>query len=161
MIATWSQGPANECMAEDILTELIHVIQRHPWWHARVRFVLAMLKRKGVLPPAQVLDAGCGWGVNLDALEQKGYKAAGLDISRHTLQRLDRHGRELYEADITQMLPDSAKKYDAVLALDVIEHLDNDRLAVSRLGQLTKPGGVALISVPALPQLYSEFDSVQ
>jgi len=39
--------------------------------------------------------------------------------------------------------------------------LDDDRAAVAGLAQLIKPGGVCILSVPALPELYSEFDRVQ
>ncbi len=161
MIETWSRGTADECMAEEILTDLSDLIWQHPWWHARASLLLALLQSMGVRPPARVLDAGCGWGMNLDYLEQKGYRPAGLDISRQALQRLDRPGRELIEADLTQELPTPIRQYDAVIALDVIEHLDDDRKAVSRLAQLTEPGGVTILSVPALPELYSEFDAVQ
>jgi SAM-dependent methyltransferase len=51
--------------------------------------------------------------------------------------------------------------HDALFALDVIEHLDDDRGAVAQMAQLLKPGGVAVISVPALPELFSEFDRIQ
>ena len=51
--------------------------------------------------------------------------------------------------------------YDVVLALDVIEHIDDDCGAVRRLAQLARPGGHVIISVPVLPQLFSEFDEVQ
>lgn len=51
--------------------------------------------------------------------------------------------------------------FDALLALDVIEHLDDDRGAVMRMASLLKPGGLAIISVPALPELFSDFDEVQ
>jgi len=45
--------------------------------------------------------------------------------------------------------------------LDVIEHLDDDRGTVARLAQLTKPGGFTIVGVPALPELFSDFDVVQ
>jgi SAM-dependent methyltransferase len=110
-----------------------------------------------------VLDAGCGWGVTLDALERHGYRATGMDVSRRTLERLDRPGRVLIEADLTRPIPSDVEvtPFDAVLALDVIEHLDDDRSAVSRLGSLTRPGGILIISVPSLPELYTEFDEIQ
>ena len=38
---------------------------------------------------------------------------------------------------------------------------DDDRDAVQKLACLTKPGGAVIVSVPALPDLYSEFDEVQ
>jgi hypothetical protein len=43
----------------------------------------------------------------------------------------------------------------------VIEHLDDDRNAVARLASLARPGGALIISVPALPQIFSSFDSIQ
>jgi SAM-dependent methyltransferase len=161
MIATWSVGNADDCMAEDILVDLNEMIHGHPWWKARARLAIALLRRQRIGPPARVLDAGCGWGVTLKALEKHSYRVAGLDISRRCLQQLVRPGRELIEADLTQPLPDGVQRYDAALALDVIEHLDDDRSAVTRLGELVRPDGVVLVSVPALPELYSEFDLIQ
>ncbi len=161
MINTWSRGLADDCMSEDILTDLAHLISRHPWWHARASLMLALLQRMEVRPPARILDAGCGWGVNLKALERQGYHVDGLDISRRVLERLDRPGRELFEADLTKSLPANVRTYDAVIALDVIEHVDDDHAVLTGLAHLTKPGGVCIVSVPALPDLYSEFDAVQ
>ena len=109
-----------------------------------------------------MLDAGCGWGTTLEALERAGYRATGADISRRALERLDRPGRELVEVDLTKPLPpEEIGGYDAVLALDVIEHLDDDRAAVGRLGELARPGGYVVVSVPARPDLFSEFDTIQ
>ena len=164
MITTWSRGAADGFMPEAILTELSVVIHRHPWWQARTRLVLSILSRNGISPPACVLDAGCGWGVTLEALENHGYRASGLDVSRQALERLDRRDRQLIEADLTCPLGPTAlahAAFDVVLALDVIEHLDDDRAALRSLGRLVRPGGLMIVSVPALPELFSEFDEVQ
>ena len=163
MITTWSRGEPAGFMPEGILIRLAHQVRRHPWWQARARLVLAILRRAGLEPPAQVLDAGCGWGVTLEVLEAAGYGVSGLDISRRALERLDRPGRRLIEADLTRLDGPSrdAPAFDAVLALDVIEHLDDDRTAIARLGGLLRPGGWLVVTVPALPELYSEFDRVQ
>jgi predicted TPR repeat methyltransferase len=122
---------------------------------------LALLDRLGIQSPARVLDAGCGWGTTLEALERRGYQAAGMDISRQTLEQLDRPDRRLFVADLTRDLAGDREGYDAVLALDVIEHIDDDRGAVARLGQLAHRGGVVIVSVPALPEFFSEFDEIQ
>jgi SAM-dependent methyltransferase len=148
-------------MAEEILLELSEIIARHPWWRARARLCLALLERLGIRPPASVLDAGCGWGVTLDALEQRGYRATGMDVSRRALERLDRPGRLLIEADLSTPLSHRRERFDAVLALDVIEHIDDDRAALAEAAQLVQPGGALVVSVPALPELFTEFDSVQ
>ncbi len=161
MIERWSTGAPDGEMSDAMLIGLASEIERHPWWRARARLTMALLDREALHPPATVLDAGCGWGVTLDALERRGYRAAGLDVSAGALGRLDRAGRRLIAADLTQPLPAGHGEFDAVLALDVIEHLDDDRAAVAGLASLVRAGGLIVISVPALQELYSEFDEVQ
>ncbi|GAC1473359.1 MAG: class I SAM-dependent methyltransferase [Isosphaeraceae bacterium] len=161
MIDLWTTGRAEKNMAEEILVDLPGIVRRHPWWQARAGLTLALLKGLGVAPPARVLDAGCGWGVTLEALERQGYRAAGMDISRRALEILDRPDRRLLEGDLSQKIPDGIEPFDAVLALDVLEHLDDDRFAVEQLGRLVTRTGVVIVSVPALPELYTEFDLVQ
>jgi SAM-dependent methyltransferase len=164
VIESWSQGVPDASMAEEILLELGNQIRVHPWWRGRAALTLGLLARLDIHPPARILDAGCGWGVTLDALELHGYQAVGIDISRRMLEKLDRPARHLIEADLTRPLPIAAgepPRAAAVLALDVLEHLDDDRAAVQNLGTLLEPGGSLIVSVPALPDLFSEFDATQ
>ncbi len=161
MIARWSQGPADDNMPEAMLTETLTRVRVHPWWSARARLANAVLQAHGVTPPASVLDVGCGWGVNLAALERAGYRASGLDISRQILELLDQPGRRLIEADLNQPPPAGHELYAGALLLDVIEHLDDDRGTLQRIAPLLQPGGTLVVSVPALPELFSEFDHIQ
>jgi 2-polyprenyl-3-methyl-5-hydroxy-6-metoxy-1,4-benzoquinol methylase len=161
MITVWSRGVADDNMPERMLLDAIEKVRRHPWYIARAKLVLATLRRHGVLAPAQIMDVGCGWGVTLDTLEEAGYTAFGLDISRQILERIDRPNRRLIEADLNQALPPEAGLSDGLLSLDVLEHLDDDSGAIKRMAPLLRPGGVAVISVPALPDLYAEFDRMQ
>src|SRR5262245_27755171 len=100
MITTWTTGHADENMDESLLIELRSLIEHHPWWWARARLVLALLQQLGIAPPSRILDAGCGWGVTLTALERVHYHAIGMDISRCALDQLDQPGRLLIEADL-------------------------------------------------------------
>ena len=163
MIETWTEGVADENMPEELLVALGAVVRRHPWFQARARLTEEILTNKGVRPPARILDAGCGWGVTMVALERAGYRVDGMDISRRTLERLDRDrpDRKLIVADLTQPIPDGVAAYDAVLALDVIEHIDDDRSAVGQIAGLARPEGLVVLSVPALPGLFTRFDEVQ
>ena len=161
MIARWSAGQADENMAEEILVALRPLVERHPWWRARARLTIDLLGQLGVEPPARVLDAGCGWGTTLAALETRGFRAVGADISRRSLEAIDQPGRNLAELDLTAPPPTGIEPFDAVLALDVMEHLDDDRGALVVLGNLVRLGGFAVVSVPALPDLFTEFDAVQ
>lgn len=163
MIRTWSRGVADDHMGEEILVKTGDAVRCHPWWTARARLTLALLERHEIHPPMRILDAGCGWGVTLEALETAGFEPTGLDVSRRILARLDAPGRRLVEADLTQAWSEitAPETFDAVLALDVIEHLDDDRAAIASLAQFVAPGGLLVVSVPAQPSLFSEFDAVQ
>ena len=148
-------------MPETMLVETLARVRRHPWWLARAQLALALLKAGGVTPPASVLDVGCGWGVNLQALEAARYQATGLDISRQILELLDQPERRLIEADLNQTPPADRELYSGLLLLDVIEHLDDDRSTIHRLAPLARPGALLIVSVPALPELFSEYDAIQ
>jgi SAM-dependent methyltransferase len=161
MIVTWSEGIPDRNMPEDILTELAESMNRHPWWRARARLALALLAARELEPPARVLDAGCGSGVLLQALEQRGYTVSGLDISRRALARIDRSDRTLIEADLSRCRPPDIEPFDVVFLLDVIEHLDDEKVALRTLNHLLKPCSLIVVSVPARPELFSEFDRVQ
>lgn len=161
MIVTWSKGIADYNMSEDILTGLAEVMNRHPWWRARARLALSLLAHARVLPPARILDAGCGSGILLGALEERGYQVCGLDIARRSLEQIDRPGRHLIEADLTRCDPPESESFDAFLLLDVLEHLDDEKVVLRTLGRLLKPDGLAVVSVPARPDLFSEFDEIQ
>ena len=95
MVTTWSHGTPDVFMPEGILVRAGGRVRRHPWWQARARLVLAILDRRAIAAPARILDAGCGWGMTLEALETRGYRASGLDVSRQTLERLDRPDRQV------------------------------------------------------------------
>ncbi len=161
MISVWSKGCADDNMPEAMLVETLARVRQHPWWRARARLALALLQKGNLFPPAPILDVGCGWGVNLQALEAAQYQAAGLDISRQILELIDQPGRRLIEADLNQPPPVARELYAGLLLLDVLEHLDDDRGTLRRLAPLAQPGALLVASVPALPELFSDFDDIQ
>lgn len=166
MIQTWSelaQDTAEDHMPQEILTRLAGHVAVHPWWQARARLVSRLIHDRLGAGPWRVLDVGCGWGVTLEYLEQAGHTVVGMDVGRPALEKLDRPDRTLILGDVENgPIPQSAwGQYDVVLALDVLEHLDNDTAALEHLAQLARQGGLVVVSVPALPRLWSEFDQVQ
>ncbi len=84
----------------------------------------------------------------------------GMDISGLATQQLDRQSRRLVETDVAHAPGQIAAAIDAVLALDVIEHLDDDRVAVARLVSLMRPGSAQMVRVPTLPTLSTDFDAI-
>ncbi len=53
---------------------------------------------------------------------------------------------------------DKLGTYDAVFALNVVEHIKDDKLAIENMIKLLKPGGKIIILVPAYQWLYNGFD---
>lgn len=52
----------------------------------------------------------------------------------------------------------AADRLDTVVALNVVEHIEDDVAAVRSMGELVVPGGRVVVLVPALPGLYGELD---
>ena len=53
---------------------------------------------------------------------------------------------------------DTRSRFDAILYIDVLEHIENDRAEVERAAELLAPHGTLIVLSPAFQQLFSEFD---
>lgn len=131
------------------------------WWFiSRRRILMALLRRW--LPSGgglEILDAGCGTGINLDYLAEFG-RVTGADNSDDAIAFCHQRGHaNTRKVDLTGMDFES-DRFDLVTALDVIEHIERDGDAVHELIRVTKPGGHLLITVPAFPSLWSEHDEI-
>jgi SAM-dependent methyltransferase len=83
--------------------------------------------------------------------------ACFIDISAPALAKLRERGAEVALGRITS-LPFGSARFDLVCALDVVEHVDDDDGALIELSRVTRPGGIALISIPLHPSRWSSFD---
>ena len=140
-----------------------HLERDHWWFRARRDIFRAVLEARTELPrPMRVLDLGPGSGVNLSVLAPLG-QLVNLDLSRVSLERLPElatdgvDSGEAVQADATR-LPFAARSFDLVCALDVLEHLDDDRAALTEIRRVLRPGGTFLFSVPAHRWLWGRQD---
>jgi 2-polyprenyl-3-methyl-5-hydroxy-6-metoxy-1,4-benzoquinol methylase len=98
-----------------------------------------------------VLDLGCGNGAGSARLATEGFHTAGCDASdtglalaKQTYPRLD-----FFSHDISLPLPqDHLASYDAVVSLEVVEHLMQPRQLALRAREALRPGGVFILSTP-------------
>jgi SAM-dependent methyltransferase len=143
--------------------ERMHALEDWYWWFvARRTAALQFLQEYAPTHedhPLRVLDAGCGTGGTLDALRDlPGVIAVGADLSPAALDfSRDRRHTRLVGADL-HLLPFRTASFDAVLALDVLEHLPDDRRAVQEISRVLRPGGVLVASVPAYQFLWGPHD---
>ena len=132
------------------------------WWFvSRRRILLSVLRtslpRGGHL---DILDAGCGTGINLDYLAEFG-RVTGVDVAEEAIEFCRRRGNDqVRRADLTHLDGWADAQFDLVTALDVVEHIDDDRAAVRELVRVTRPGGYLLVTVPSFPALWSDHDEV-
>lgn len=64
----------------------------------------------------------------------------------------------LVEEQFVEVYSDYMGSFDSIFALNVIEHIQDDHLAIQNCKKLLKAGGQLLILVPAYNILYNEFD---
>jgi SAM-dependent methyltransferase len=108
-----------------------------------------------------ILEIGCSGGYFLRDLAAA-RPAAEIIGADHTLGSLESLSRcllniPLLQFDLTRCpLPDSS--VDAVVLLNVLEHIRDDAKAVAQLWRILRPGGVMIAEVPAGPRLYDAYD---
>jgi SAM-dependent methyltransferase len=145
------------------LYEDLYVKEHTHWWHIGKRAIVYGLLRK-FMPPGtrqnrRALDLGCGAGLNLERLSKYAV-TTGTDYYEEALRFCRRRGfTRLCKADAAN-LPFEPESFDIVTALDVIEHLDDDRVALRELWRVMRPGGVLIVSVPAYRFLWTYWDDI-
>jgi SAM-dependent methyltransferase len=128
---------------------------RH-WWYRERRAILAQeVRRLG--EPGKALDIGAAGGGNTRVLRQCGWQALAVDYNETGVEIARERGLDAIRAD-ARNLPLESKKYDLVVAFDVLEHIEEDHLAAAEIARVLRPGATALIAVPCDMALWSVHD---
>jgi len=131
---------------------------RHWWFRARRDILTDQISRLGLPARAQVLEVGCGTGGNLGMLAQFGDVRAVEPDDQARGYAAEKAGVPVEQGLLPDGLPFEPGAFDLVAALDVIEHVDDDAGSVKALGQLLKPGGFMVTTVPAYRWMWSQHD---
>jgi 2-polyprenyl-6-hydroxyphenyl methylase/3-demethylubiquinone-9 3-methyltransferase len=99
----------------------------------------------------RVLDVGCGGGLIAEPLARLGARVAGLDPALETIEAARRHaaGQNLdidYRAGRVEELAADAAAFDAVVCLEVVEHVPDVAVFLQTCAKLVRPGGLMLLS---------------
>ncbi len=148
-------------MRKELYAEIFVMEKEHWWFAARHQIVLDLLRR--YLPPQngerqKVADLGCGCGMMLQRLSPD-YDPIGLDGSPHAVDFSSHRNVEAKLGSLPEDVPLERGVYDAVLLLDVLEHLKCDHASVEVAASLLKRGGILICTVPAHMWLWSERDA--
>ena len=112
--------------------------------------------------PAAILDAGCGTGGLIRALQQfePQWNITGLDISPLACAYAQQRTTAPIEEGSVESLPFADQSFDGVVSADVLYHIDDASRALAECARVLKPGGILVINVPAYQWMWSYHDDL-
>lgn len=95
----------------------------------------------------RVLDIGCGGGLLSEPLARMGAQVVGIDPAERNVSVARLHAEQSgvgvdYRATTAEALADAGERFDAVLAMEVVEHVADVSLFIRRSAEMVKPGGL-------------------
>lgn len=142
---------------------IMHEAEDIHWWYRGLRgvmFTLLGLERREDLQ-TKILDAGCGTGGNMRALEQAGFShVLGFDYNLHGIYFCRKRGLDNLCQGSLMAVPFSDNLFEVVISCDVIndEGLPDEMQALRELYRILAPGGRLFLNLPAYNFLRGEHD---
>jgi SAM-dependent methyltransferase len=132
-----------------------------PNYHLRTRLLRRLIPRDG--KGLRALDAGCSTGGATRILLERGYEVYGIDLSPYAVERIEQtlpsEQRTRFVgvvSDLSAYRPDF--RYDLIVLSEVLEHIEDDAVALRRVEEWLSADGRVVITVPADPTLWSDAD---
>ncbi len=146
----------------------LHRLEDKLWWHrGRRKIVLGLIKHclathktASGRAISTIADIGCGTGRLLTELHKVADNVVGIDLSPVALGicKKNTFGRTHISRGDAIALPIRDNALDAITALDILEHIPDDGKALDEFRRVLKPGGAAILTVPAHPDLWGMHD---
>jgi SAM-dependent methyltransferase len=131
------------------------VEDRHWWYRERRAIIAGQLRRLG--PPGWAVEIGAAGGGNSLVLREHGWRVLATEYLDAGVRVARGRGLAAVRAD-ARALPVASGAFDLLVAFDVLEHIDEDHLAAAEMFRVLRPGGTALVAVPADMALWSAHD---
>jgi SAM-dependent methyltransferase len=150
-------------MQSEIYAQMAYLEKKHWWFTARRKIIDAQIKQLNLPAQADILEAGCGTGGNLAMLSRYGKLWAiepNQEAKSIATASIQNQQIVLDTGSLPDKIPFENQQFDLIVLLDVLEHLEADVDSLLALKQRLKPNGVLLITVPALPFLWSKHDEI-
>ena len=110
-----------------------------------MRLICNIIKKHS--PSATVCDIACGHGQLLKALSDCGYDCFGVEASKDRCVFVRNEGIVCNHAD-TESTDYEDNKFDYVICLECLEHIQNPFKTLAEIGRILKPGGKVFVTVP-------------
>ncbi len=120
----------------------------------RMEFILNAVKAHfGAEAPSglAVLDIGCGGGLVCEPMARLGAQVTGIDADENAIVTAKAHSDEMglkisYQSCAAETLAEKGETFDVVLALEIIEHVNDPAGFLGTCAKLLKPGGTLIVS---------------
>lgn len=129
------------------------------WWRDDIRWVrtlknmvpgrLGWFDRQIDWTGKRVLDLGCAGGFMAEALDDRGARVTGIDPASGAIAAARAHaaegGRQIaYDVGVGEALPYDDGAFDAVVCVDVLEHVTDFQQVLAEVARVLVPGGLFL-----------------
>lgn len=137
----------------------LYALEDLHWWHkAKSDLVCFLIKKYLPHKKNNLLDVGCGTGKNVETFSKLA-DVSGIDFAPEAIAFCKKRGLEnIFKATVEKM-PFKKESFNAVTALDVLEHTDDSK-AVREIYRVLKKDGILIATVPAFSWLWSRWDEV-
>jgi 2-polyprenyl-6-hydroxyphenyl methylase/3-demethylubiquinone-9 3-methyltransferase len=114
----------------------------------RTRWIDERIGQHSSAGTVRLLDVGCGAGLASEAFAKFGYAVTGVDASAEAIAAARAHASTPieYRVGTAEDMLRSGNSFQAVTALEIIEHVPDQRGFMATLAQLLEPGGRLFVS---------------
>ncbi len=145
-------------MDPSLYPRMAEVEDAHWWFAARRAIVDHILERLNLPGDAAILEPGCGTGGNYAMRARRGHLCA-LDADESAVGFARARGlAQVERGALPDQIPFGVRRFDLVVMTDVLEHLDDEAGTLRALRARLRAGGWLLMTVPAMPWLWSDHD---
>ncbi|WP_448520252.1 class I SAM-dependent methyltransferase [Rhodoflexus sp.] len=141
--------------------EEYYTLERTNWWFkVRNRILMERIEQfANGRTDLKILNIGAGTGRTTELLQAFG-EVSSIEYDAYCVAfTRDKLPFEVQEGSILDLQFADAS-FDLVCAFDVIEHVEDDALAVREMKRVCRPGGHVMVSVPAFQFLWSHHDVI-
>ena len=133
-----------------------YLAANRPVWARRAKFA-----REQLIDGGSVLDVGCGDGSIAEGVIDKAGAYYGIDVSSVAIEAASKRLPQGTFENRGVETVEGENRFDLVMAFEVIEHLADPDLVLSRIHALLKPGGVLCLSTPNRDRLTNRIRRVR